>query len=32
LGVDYEVTFGRIVRETGPNWYQVALDIRVKKE
>ena len=32
LGVDYEVAFGRIVRETGPNWYQVALDIRVKKE
>jgi tRNA (guanine37-N1)-methyltransferase len=30
LGVDFEVAFGRIVRATGPNWYQVALDIEVR--
>ena len=30
LGVNFEVTFGRIVRKTGPNWYQVVLDIQVK--
>lgn len=28
--VNFEVSFGRIVRTTGPNWYQVALDIHVK--
>jgi len=31
LGVNFEVTFGRIVRKTGPNWYQVVLDIQVKE-
>ena len=31
LGVNFEVMFGRIVRPTGPNWYQVILDIQVKK-
>ena len=31
LGVNFEVMFGRIVRATGPNWYQVVLDIRVKE-
>lgn len=25
-----EVPFGRVVRSTGPNWYQVALDIAIK--
>jgi tRNA (guanine37-N1)-methyltransferase len=30
LGVDFNVPFGRIVRLTGPNWYQVVLDIEVK--
>jgi len=30
LGVNFEVAFGRIVRTTGPNWYQVVLDIQVK--
>lgn len=30
LGVDFEVAFGRIARATGPNWYQVALDIEVR--
>ncbi|MGB9740922.1 MAG: class I SAM-dependent methyltransferase [Candidatus Bathyarchaeia archaeon] len=29
LGVNFEIPFGRIVRATGPNWYQVALDIKV---
>ena len=27
----FEVSHGRIVRETGPNWYQTALDIEVGK-
>jgi tRNA (guanine37-N1)-methyltransferase len=30
LGADFEVTFGRVVRTTGSNWYQVVLDIQVK--
>jgi Predicted methyltransferase len=30
LGVNFQVVFGRIVRTTGPNWYQVVLDIQVK--
>ncbi|UCE43514.1 MAG: class I SAM-dependent methyltransferase family protein [Candidatus Bathyarchaeota archaeon] len=29
LGVDSEIPFGRIVRTTGPNWYQVALDVHL---
>ena len=29
LGVDFEVQFIRVVRSTGPNWYQLAADIRV---
>jgi len=31
LGVNFQVVFGRIARPTGPNWYQVVLDIQVKK-
>ena len=31
LDVNFEVVFGRIVRTTGPNWYQVVLDIQVKE-
>ncbi|MDH5690912.1 MAG: class I SAM-dependent methyltransferase family protein, partial [Candidatus Bathyarchaeota archaeon] len=31
LGVNFIVEFGRIVRTTGPNWYQVVLDIHVKE-
>ena len=31
LDVDFQVVFGRIGRPTGPNWYQVVLDIQVKK-
>jgi len=31
LRVNFEVLFGRIVRNTGPNWYQVVLDIHAKK-
>ena len=31
LGVSFVVEFGRIVRTTGPNWYQVVLDIQVKE-
>ncbi|MEM3695272.1 MAG: class I SAM-dependent methyltransferase family protein [Candidatus Bathyarchaeia archaeon] len=30
LGVNFEIPFGRVVRNTGPNWYQVVLDIKVK--
>ena len=28
LGVAFEIPFGRVVRSTGPNWYQVVLDIK----
>jgi len=31
LGVNFIVEFERIVRTTGPNWYQVVLDIRVNE-
>ena len=31
LNVEFESSFGRIVRQTGPNWYQLAIDISVKK-
>lgn len=30
LDVGFEVPFGRIVRTTGPNWYQIVLDIKVE--
>lgn len=30
LSIDFEVPFGRVVRTTGPNWYQVVVDIQVK--
>jgi tRNA (guanine37-N1)-methyltransferase len=29
LGVDFEVPFVRVVRSTGPNWFQLAADVRV---
>jgi tRNA (guanine37-N1)-methyltransferase len=29
LGVGYVFAFSRVVRSTGPNWYQTVLDIRV---
>jgi len=29
LGVTFTIPFHRVVRTTGPNWYQVVLDIRV---
>jgi tRNA (guanine37-N1)-methyltransferase len=32
LDTDFTVTFGRIVRRTGPNWHQVALDIKVNNK
>jgi tRNA (guanine37-N1)-methyltransferase len=28
FGVAFKIPFGRIVRTTGPNWYQVVLDIK----
>jgi len=29
LGVKFETPFGRVVRPTGPNWYQVVLDVKI---
>jgi tRNA G37 N-methylase Trm5 len=29
LGVNYEVSLVRVVRSTGPNWFQLAVDVRV---
>ncbi|MEM2105680.1 MAG: class I SAM-dependent methyltransferase family protein [Candidatus Bathyarchaeia archaeon] len=29
LGVNFEIPFGRIVRATGPNWYQIVLDVKI---
>ena len=29
LGVDFEVSFVRVVRSTGPNWFQLAADVHV---
>ncbi|MEM2972287.1 MAG: class I SAM-dependent methyltransferase family protein [Candidatus Bathyarchaeia archaeon] len=31
LNVAFYFVFGRVVRSTGPNWYQVALDIAVRR-
>lgn len=31
LGVTYKIMRGRVVRSTGPNWYQIVLDIFCKK-
>lgn len=31
LGVKFEEPFGRVVRATGPNWWQTVLDIFVKR-
>ncbi|MBS7636052.1 class I SAM-dependent methyltransferase family protein [Candidatus Bathyarchaeota archaeon] len=28
FGAKFEIPFGRIVRTTGPNWYQIVLDIK----
>lgn len=29
LGVSYTIAFGRVVRATGPHWFQVVLDVRI---
>jgi tRNA G37 N-methylase Trm5 len=29
--VDFELPYSRIVRQTGPNWYQIAVDVQVKR-
>ena len=29
--INFELPYSRIVRQTGPNWYQIAVDIKVKK-
>jgi tRNA (guanine37-N1)-methyltransferase len=31
LGVAFDFSLGRIVRSTGPNWYQIVLDIAIKR-
>ena len=31
LNVDFAVSFSRIVRTTGPRWYQVVVDVKVKR-
>ena len=31
LGVAFEVPFSHVVRTTGPNWYQIVLDINVEQ-
>lgn len=31
LGTNFEMPFSRVVRTTGPNWYQIVVDILVKK-
>ncbi len=28
---DFKISFGRVVRTTGPNWYQVVLDLQAQK-
>jgi tRNA (guanine37-N1)-methyltransferase len=30
MGMGFELSFGRIVRATGPNWYQIVLDVLLK--
>jgi tRNA (guanine37-N1)-methyltransferase len=30
LGVTYDVSFSRVIRSTGPNWYQTVLDLQIK--
>jgi len=32
LGVEFETSFGRVVRATGPNWYQVVLDVKISSK
>lgn len=31
LSTPFELAYGRVVRQTGPNWYQVALDLEVER-
>jgi tRNA (guanine37-N1)-methyltransferase len=31
VGVDFEIPFSRVVRSTGPNWFQVVLDVLVNR-
>jgi tRNA (guanine37-N1)-methyltransferase len=31
LNVAFEFPFSRVVRTTGPNWYQVVLDVRIRR-
>ena len=30
LGAEFQIPYGRVVRTTGPNWYQIALDIKAR--
>jgi hypothetical protein len=29
LNVSFETLFGRVIRTTGPNWYQIVLDVKI---
>jgi tRNA (guanine37-N1)-methyltransferase len=29
LDAPFEIPFGRVIRTTGPNWYQIALDVKI---
>ncbi|MEM3440367.1 MAG: class I SAM-dependent methyltransferase family protein [Candidatus Bathyarchaeia archaeon] len=31
IGCDYEILNAKVVRETGPNWYQIAFDLMAEK-
>ena len=30
-GIDYRLDFSRVVREVGPRWFQVVLDLKITK-
>jgi len=32
LSANFEIVFGRVVRATGPNWYQIVLDVFIYKK
>jgi len=32
LGVEFETALSRVVRATGPNWYQVVLDVKISSK
>jgi tRNA (guanine37-N1)-methyltransferase len=32
LGIDFALPFGRVVRDTGPRWQQVVVDIQIRRK